>query len=397
MVIGSHESADLVLQDEAVSRFHCEIDVRAGRPVLRDLESRNGTLLDGVSVLAAIPKDGALLSVGRTKVRFELRTEESRVPLSKRERFGTMVGGSAAMRRVFAVLERAAASDAAVLLEGETGTGKEVAAESIHLESPRKDGPFVVVDCGAIPANLLEAELFGHEKGAFTGALSARKGAFEAAHGGTIFLDEIGELPPDLQPKLLRTLEKKQIKRIGSVEWQNVDVRVVAATNRNLRVEVNEKRFRSDLFFRVAVLEVRLPPLRERREDLPPLVECLLGALGATDAQRRELTAETAIAELSRHAWTGNVREVRNYLERCIAMRELLPVEAEATMVAHAAGMPDASVPLKVARDRWTRLMERAYLEDCLRRSADNVTAAARLAQVDRMHFYRLLWKHGLR
>lgn len=395
LVVGSHESADLVLDDEAASRFHCEIDVCGGRPVLRDLESRNGTLLDGVSVVTALPKDGALLTIGRTKVRFELRAEESRVPLSKRERFGTMVGHGPAMRRVFAVLERAAASDAAVLLEGETGTGKEVAAESIHLESPRKDGPFVVVDCGAIPANLLEAELFGHEKGAFTGALSARKGAFEAANGGTIFLDEIGELPPDLQPKLLRTLEKKHIKRIGSTEWQSVDVRVVAATNRSLRVEVNEKRFRSDLFFRLAVLEVRLPPLRERLEDLAPLVDNLLVGLGATEEQRRELTTPSTLAELSRHGWSGNVREVRNYLERCMAMRELLPLEGHAGALAP--GLPDATVPLKVARDRWTRLMERAYLEDCLRRSEDNVAAAARLAQVDRMHFYRLLWKHGLR
>jgi DNA-binding NtrC family response regulator len=329
VVIGTHESADLVLHDDTVSRFHCEICLVDGKPTVRDLGSRNGTLLDGVSILAAHPRPGSSLALGRTEIRFELHRDPVRLPLSDRDRFGRMVGAGVAMRRAFALLERAAGSDATVLLEGETGTGKEVAAESIHLESARSKGPFVVVDCAAIPEALLESELFGHEKGSFTGAGAAREGAFEAASGGTIFLDEIGELGLDLQPRLLRALERRQVKRVGGNKYVGVDVRVVAATNRNLRREVNERRFRPDLYYRLAVVEVRLPSLRERREDLPRLVENILEGLGATaPAVRASLQQPELIAELGRHEWPGNVRELRNYLERCLALREQLPIDA---------------------------------------------------------------------
>jgi predicted component of type VI protein secretion system len=243
-VIGTHESADLVLHDDTVSRFHCEIDLSSGQPVLRDLESRNGTVVNGLSVLAAHLRDDALLRLGRSELRFKLRSDPVLLPVYAEERFGHMVGRSVVMRRAFTVLERAAESDAAVLLEGETGTGKELAAESIHDKSARRERQFLVVDCAAIPSDLLESELFGHEKGAFTGASATREGAFEAANGGTIFLDEIGELALDLQPKLLRALERKQVKRVGSNRYVEADVRVIAATNRNLRREVNERRFR---------------------------------------------------------------------------------------------------------------------------------------------------------
>jgi two-component system response regulator GlrR len=300
---------------------------------------------------------------------------------------------------VFALLERAAASDATVLLTGETGTGKEAAAESLHAASPRRDGPFIVIDCGAIPPNLLEAELFGHEKGAFTGATAARIGAFEAASGGTIFLDEIGELSTDLQPKLLRALERREVKRIGANEHITVDVRVIAATHRDLRAEVNAKRFRADLYYRLAVVEVTLPPLRERRDDLPLVVEHLLARVPAP--QRAVLVAPAFLDHLAAHSWPGNVRELRNYLDRCLA----LGIELAPSPTAPAAGSApstssdgvDASVPLREAREEATRRFERAYLEDLLRRHGDNLAGAARAASIDRAHLYRLLWKHGLK
>ncbi|HVY48576.1 MAG TPA: sigma 54-interacting transcriptional regulator [Minicystis sp.] len=397
LVVGAAESADLVLHDPTVSRFHCELSPRAGRVFVRDLGSRNGTVVDGLDVVEAYAVEGAKIAVGRSELRLELRGERVRLALSERESFGLMVGTSKAMRRVFAVLERAATSDATVLLEGETGTGKEVAAESIHRESARKGEPFVVVDCGAIPEDLLESELFGHEKGAFTGATGAREGAFRAAHGGTIFLDEIGELGLELQPKLLRALERREVKPVGGDGYRPIDVRVVAATNRNLAAEVNERRFRSDLYYRVAVVQVRLPPLRDRREDIPALAGHLLAQMGAS---RSDLVDDRFLAELRRHAWPGNVRELRNYLERCLAMREQLPVEpdaAAASAFGDAGDGPDLSLPLKLARERWSREFERRYVTRMLERHAGNVSAAAREAGVDRMHFYRLLWRFGLK
>src|SRR5262245_3156807 len=239
VVVGSDETAGFRLADRAVSGFHCEIAIAGGRPVVRDLGSKNGVLVDGVPVFEAPLRHLATLTLGRTQVRFELGDERVSIPLASRERFGVMVGRAAPMRAVFAVLERAAASDTTVLLGGETGTGKEAAAESIHRESARAEGPFLVVDCGAIPPNLLESELFGHKRGAFTGATGDRQGAFEAAHGGTIFLDEIGELTLELQPKLLRALDKREVKPIGANKPISVDVRLIAATNRNLQTEVN--------------------------------------------------------------------------------------------------------------------------------------------------------------
>jgi DNA-binding NtrC family response regulator len=284
------------------------------------------------------------------------------------------------MRAVFALFERAAQSKATLLVEGETGTGKEAAAESVHRASERRDGPFVVVDCGALPPHLLESELFGHEKGAFTGAQSRRLGAFETANGGTLFLDEIGELALDLQPKLLRVLERQEVKRVGSDRFVKVDVRVIAATHRNLRSDVNNRRFRSDLFYRLAVLVVTLPPLRERVEDLPSLIEDLLGQLGAA-AEAERLRTPAFMAELAAHRWPGNVRELRNYLERSLAL----------------GGSDDAPAPAarsyKQAKEQW----ERAYVAELLRAADGNVTAAARDAGLDRAAFYRLLWRHGMR
>jgi DNA-binding NtrC family response regulator len=395
-VIGTHETAALALTDPTVSRFHVEIALTAGQAILRDLGSRNGTRVDGVPVLAAPLLTNATLSLGNSQVRFELDTAVVRLPASDRDRFGVMVGGSLVMRRMFATLERAAHSDATVLIEGETGTGKEAAAESIHAAGARADGPFVVVDCGAIPANLLESELFGHERGAFTGAVDARKGAFEEAEGGTLFLDEIGELAPELQPKLLRALERREVKRVGAARHRRVDVRIVAATHRDLRAEVNARTFRSDLFYRLAVLDVRVPPLRERREDIPLLVEHFLTTLAAADEEAAALLRSAGFQdELRHHSWPGNVRELRNYLERCLALHEHAPLVSEPA--AETDAPIDLSRPLREVREAAARRVEHRYVVEVLRRHDGNVTAAARAAGVDRIHFYRILARQGLR
>jgi DNA-binding NtrC family response regulator len=394
IALGTHESADVILHDSTVSRFHCEITPDGGRALLRDLGSRNGTLIDAVPVREAYLRPGAILTLGRTRLRFEVEPQPVRVALSTRDCFGVAAGRSLAMRKVFAVLEQVAKRDVTVLLEGETGTGKELIAESIHTESDRAGGPFVVVDCGAVPKDLLESELFGHEKGSFTGAHAPRQGAFEAASGGTVFLDEIGELSPDLQPKLLRVLERREVKRVGATRYAPVDVRVVAATNRNLRTEVNSGRFRPDLYYRLAVVEVRLPPLRERMEDLPLLVERILESLGAAGPEADLLRAPEFTAEVLRHTWPGNVRELRNYVERCLALREPGPLQGAA---ADAEPAIDPAVPLRQARDRCVRAFERRYLEAQMKAKGENVTAAAHAAGVTRVQMYRLLWRHGMR
>ena len=312
-----------------------------------------------------------------------------------------MVGRSAPMQAVFEVLTKASSSDATILLEGETGTGKEISAEAIHRGSPRRDKPFLVVDCGAMPPHLLESELFGHERGAFTGAVSSRQGVFEAANGGTVFLDEIGELSIDLQPKLLRVLERREVRRVGTNHHVPVNVRLIAATNRSLREQVGAHKFRSDLYYRLAVVEVKLPPLRERLADLPLLVDHIVRNFGSVDAEAQE-TVQSAqfLGALGLHTWPGNIRELRNYLERCVALHDFSPPRAASQQGSLAPG-PEGAVnigqPLREAREAWVSAFERRYLEELLRQHENRVSAAARAAGVDRIYFYRLLWKHGLR
>ncbi|MDX2018610.1 MAG: sigma 54-interacting transcriptional regulator [Deltaproteobacteria bacterium] len=316
--------------------------------------------------------------------------------------FDQLVGSSEIMQAVFERLRRASASDATILLQGETGTGKEAVAEAIHASSPRRKGPFVVVDCGAFPPQLMEAELFGHEKGAFTGAIAARAGCFEAANQGTVFLDEIGELDVSLQPKLLRALERRHVKRIGSTEYKPVDVRIIAATNRDLRRDVERGTFRSDLFFRLAVVSAALPPLRARAADLSGLVRHILNLLGDVPSDIENLLLDPAfIRELGRYPWPGNVRELRNHIECCVALGESRPpgsVDMDITGVIPLDQFAlDLSLPLKEAREVCLRAFEHRYLEGQMARNHANVSAAARAAGVDRAHFYRLLWKYGLR
>jgi len=311
-----------------------------------------------------------------------------------------MVGQSSPMRAVFDTLALAAASDATVLLEGETGTGKEITAEAVHRGSRRRDKPFLVVDCGAIPPQLLESELFGHERGSFTGAVSSRQGVFEAAAGGTVFLDEIGELSIDLQPKLLRVLERREVRRIGTNQHMPVNVRLVAATNRALREQVAARKFRSDLYYRLAVVELRLPPLRERLSDLPLLVEHIARTLGPLDSDTaRVMHSGEFLAKLARHDWPGNIRELRNHLERCVALHDFSAPHPSASASAMPTPETAAGIgrPLREARDEWVNSFEKRYLEELLRVNDNRVSVAARSAGVDRIYFYRLLWKHGLR
>jgi two-component system, NtrC family, response regulator GlrR len=401
--IGSHEGNDLVVADQTVSRFHCEITMDAAvGPRIRDLGSKNGTVVDGVRVVDAFLRSGSTMKLGAVTLRFDFVGHVSKIPISERTSFHGLVAESVAMRMALALIERAASSDMTVLLEGETGTGKSRVAEAIHRAGARASKPFLVVDCGAIPANLLESELFGHERNAFTGAGERRIGAFEEAHGGTIFLDEIGELPLDLQPKLLRALEAREIRRLGSNHWQKIDVRIVAATNRDLRTEVNEGRFRSDLYFRLAVLRIELPPLRARLEDLPALAKGLLASIGAKQPEIDALFTPDFLASLRRGAWAGNIRELRNHLERCLVFQEALPIGELAASpsgqsATSSAPTVDAREPYAVARRRAIEEFERVYVRELLALHDSKMTPAATAAGVGRVYLYKLARRHGLR
>jgi DNA-binding NtrC family response regulator len=397
VVIGTHERCDLRLTDRSVSRLHCEIAITRKGALLRDLESTNGTTVGRVPVLAARLEVSTDITVGRTRIRFELDADDTKVTPARAEKFGLLAGRSGAMRRVFANLAAAAATDSTVLLLGETGTGKELAAESLHRESARAKGPFVVVDCAAVPSMLLDSQLFGHVRGAFTGAVASRVGAFEAASGGTLFLDEIGELAPELQPKLLRVLERRVVKPLGSNEWIPVDVRVVAATNRDLRPQVNQQSFRADLYYRLAVVVMTLPPLRERPEDLPILIEALLETMGQSKRPEAELLrSPQLLQELRLHQWSGNVRELRNYVETCLALNAAPSPPAPEPADPLMPGV-ELDAPFLEARERWLDRFELPYLTELLRHHNNNVSAAARAAGIDRTYLHKLLTRHGLR
>jgi DNA-binding NtrC family response regulator len=392
--IGSHPSNDLVVQDSFVSRFHCEVTAEADGPRLRDVGSTNATWVDGVQVHDALLRDGSAIRIGQSTLVVSLSAETAVRPISNARSFGGLVGESLAIRSVFARLERAASSDATVLIEGETGTGKEAAAEAVHAASARRDGPFVVVDLSALPGNLLESELFGHEKGAFTGATERRIGAFEEASGGTVFLDEIGELPLELQPKLLRVLEQRTIRRLGSNARIPIDVRIVAATNADLRRGVNDGRFRPDLYYRLAVVRVELPPLRERPDDIHMLADRLLEVLGADAARRAELLHPDSLTRLRRRAWPGNVRELRNQLESWLVMDDAIASPAlEEAPVALGPAI-DPRLTYEQARRRALTEFERAFAPALVAFHGGNVGEAAKAAGMDRAYLYRLLRRH---
>jgi transcriptional regulator with GAF, ATPase, and Fis domain len=414
--IGKAPDNDLVLTDPTVSRNHCEI-LRDGRGfLLRDCNSTNGTLLDGREIKEAYLKPGEIITCGDVELKVQAYAERVEVPPSDKTSFGQVVGRSLAMREIFGLLERLAPTDITVLLGGETGTGKDLLARAIHEASHRRGGPFVVVDCGAVVGTLIESELFGHEKGAYTGATVQRQGAFEVAHGGTLFLDEIGELPLDLQPKLLRVLEQRTLRRVGGNREIHVDIRVIAASKRNLRMEVERGKFREDLFFRLAVVEVEVPPLRARREDVPLLVETLLARIDGHGPQPLKVRPEV-VDVLAGHDWPGNVRELRNVLERAANLARTgdlpeltlahLPFVSPPPRLTGAEGDPmgldrvslprfEPGLSYRDMRTRWEREFERRYVAWLLARHSGNISAAAREAEMDRKYLHKLAKKHGL-
>ncbi|MGF1464767.1 MAG: sigma 54-interacting transcriptional regulator [Sandaracinaceae bacterium] len=419
LTIGTADGNDLVLTDSTVSRRHCAIRVQGDRYLLRDLDSTNGTVVDDTPVVEAFLAPGARLRLGDTEIIFQPRKKWERIEFGAADHFGELYGTSRAMRSVFALLARLAPTDLACILVGETGTGKELAARAIHAHSARAEGPFVVVDCGAISETLIESELFGHERGAFTGADRQRQGAFEAADHGTVFLDEIGELPLDLQPKLLRVLERGEVKRLGASKLSEIDVRVVAATHRDLPTMIREGTFREDLYYRLAEVVVQLPPLRDRLTDLPVIGRRLLAALGGEDAELA--LADDAERELLQRSWPGNVRELRNVLKRAALLASGPVITAEDLRVTDGAltdplgaapmASPDPAdddagelapevseeLPLKEARDRWIAPMEREYLVRLVSRHRGDLDAAAQHAGIHRKSLERLLRQHGLK
>jgi DNA-binding NtrC family response regulator len=391
-IIGTDPGADLALTDDSVSFHHAELRAEEEGYVLRDLGSTNGTRVNGVRVREAIlDAKTATISVGETDLKLVLSEAEVPHPLSSAERFGALLGRSEAMREMYAVLERAAAGESTILLDGESGTGKELVAESIHARSARAAGPFQVIDCGAIPVTLIESELFGARAGAFTGAARDRPGAIEEASGGTLFLDEIGELPLDVQPKLLRALERKEVKPVGSPKLVGVDFRIIAATNRDLRKLIAEGKFREDLYYRLAVVHVTVPPLRHRRADIPLLARHFLEALGAGRPPGGTLTPGV-LAAFSAYAWPGNVRELRNAVERLLALGDLAPAPAAR------AGAPAPAAPAGYAAARRDALdgFEREYCRTILQAAGGVVARAAEEAGLSRQMLHRLLRRHGI-
>jgi len=409
--VGAQGGNHFALTDPTVSRRHAEITRTQDGLVLRDLGSTNGTFLGQVRIKEVFLGENRTFRVGKTQMEFTLLDEVVDIVPVQETRFENIVGQSVEIREMFAVLDRVARTELTVMVTGETGSGKELVSRAIHQRSPRRKGPFVVFDCGAVARNLIESELFGHERGAFTGAVASRAGVFEQAHGGTIFLDELGELPLELQPALLRVLEQREVRRVGDRRVRSVDVRVVAATNRVLQQLVKEGKFREDLYYRLAVVEVGLPPLRERIEDLPLLIEHLLET--ASFEHSVQGVTPNVLQLFRQYHWPGNVRELRNTLLRAIPFSEgnlvdmqALPdaLRADAAAAGEPAAeavdalpLPDSELSLREARDQLIDAFERRYLEDLLERCEGNLSKAARSAGVDRKTVSRMLKRHRIK
>ncbi len=432
---------DVVVRDDTVSRYHCKIVQEDTGYVLVDLRSTNGTFINKVRIREAYLKPGCTISVGQQQLKFNARDEQVEIVPSDADRCGDLIGRNARMREIYAIIEKIAPTNTTVVIEGETGTGKEVVAQSIHQMSARARGPLIIFDCGAVPPNLIESELFGHEKGSFTGAVMTRQGLFELADGGTLFLDELGELPIDLQPKLLRALEQREVRRVGSSKSIKVDVRIIAATNRNLESEVREGRFRQDLFYRLSVVRLLLPSLRERPDDVPLLVGHFLKNQKynrGTDGQTRvKALSPGAMQSLVNYEWPGNVRELVNVVERAVSFcdgeviqpedlpehvrdarartpRPVMrtgadpgrarPVRAgDRTPIPGGLEAPrppsellGGDVTFKDAKERWVSSFERDYIISLLRRHGGNISHAAREADIDRKYFRKLMKKYDI-
>jgi DNA-binding NtrC family response regulator len=391
VLLGQSPACEVRLSDREASRRHAAIEVAGARVRVRDLGSTNGTYVEGVLVFDALMFPGESVRIGSTTLRLELLSEPA-ASLPSTDRFGRVLGASPEMRRLYPLIERFASSTIPVIIEGETGTGKEVLAEAMHEAGPRAAGPYVVFDCTAVPPNLVESELFGHERGAFTGALASRKGVFEQAHGGTLLIDEIGDLDLALQPKLLRALERSEVRRVGGDGPIRVDVRVFAATRRDLDHEVQAGRFRDDLFHRLAVGRIELPPLRRRKGDVALLVRHFWTELGGRGAPPAEL-----LARWQDDPWPGNVRELRNACARHITIGDLTPADLPDEAPAQPArgddvigGVIAEGLPLAIARLRVVEAFERRYIEHVLEQNEGNVSRAARASGIGRRYFQML-------
>ena len=391
IVIGSREGATLMLTDAHVSGRHAQIEISSDGVILSDLGSRNGTQVDGVPIHSALLEHGARITIGNTAIRFESDTGDPiEVGGDGPNQFGEAVAESRSMRQVFALLERIAPTNLTICILGETGTGKDVLARATHQASPRASGPFVVLDCGGVAPSLIESELFGHVKGSFTGAVTDRAGVFERGHRGTVFLDEIGELTLDLQPKLLRVIEQGKVRRVGDSQDIDIDVRVIAATNRDLEQEVAAKQFRQDLFFRLSAAVVRLPPLRDRREDLPKLVELFMRAV------RPELAVSPeAMSILCAHDWPGNVRELRNVIAGAAAVcetGELCPQD----FILFRRRKREPTIERLPLAGRSLEEIEKSAIRQTLAHVAGNKTRAAEALGIAPSTLYAKIKKYGL-
>ncbi|KFE61034.1 sigma 54-interacting transcriptional regulator [Hyalangium minutum] len=397
--IGKAPENDIVIDHPTVSRNHLVVRRYGDRFLVQDLDSTNGTFLDGAQVREAYLRPGALLEVGDVRLRFSPQVAPVQIDPSAEDRLGDLVGRSVPMRQIFALLQRISSTDSTILLVGETGVGKGAAAKAIHKLSPRATGPLVVFDCASVSDSLIESELFGHEKGAFTGAVSQRIGCLERAHGGTLFLDEIDDLALDLQPKLLRAIEDREFRRLGASSPVSFDARIVVASKKDLWAETQAGRFREDLYFRLSVFTVSLPPLRDRKEDIPLLVEAFAGEglWGRLPEKVRE--------QFLGHTWPGNVRELRNALERARHMADIPELAGDGllreftreTPASEGDSLPvEFTGPFKSCKDELIRAFEREYLTRLLGRTKGNIARAAREAELDRKHLYSLLHKYGL-
>ncbi len=407
--LGAGSGNDLVLSDRFLSRNHCEIENSEAGYILRDLDSTNGTYLQGIRIREAFLSSGAEIRIGNTRLSFNPLPETRQYELSRSNHFGNVLGSSVAMRRIFRILETFAPSDTSILIEGETGTGKEVLAEAIHANSRRSKQPFIVIDCGALSNNLVESELFGHTRGAFTGATSDRIGAFEQADGGTVFLDEIGELSAEIQPKLLRVLEKKDVRRLGTNLFRRINVRILSATNRRLESAVNSGMFREDLFYRLAMIKVEIPQIRKRREDIPVLIDHFINECDREsdrEALKQQFSSDMIRDYIERHAWPGNVRELRNFVNMIALSGPDATEAALATVgdwgqpVVRAAGgnglAVDIKRPFKEAKAELITEFESRYIVALLEAHHWNISRAARSAGIERAYLQRLARKYSL-